>query len=54
MFNYDHIVRIATGAVCSLVLTTVAIGATLAPVAGGAAAPSTFASAGAVIERAHG
>jgi hypothetical protein len=53
MFTYDHIVRIATAAVCSLILTTVAIGATLAPVQTGTTALSTYASAG-TGESAHG
>ena len=46
MTTFDHIARIAAAAVCSLMLTTVAIGATVAPVGGDAAHDATYASAG--------
>jgi hypothetical protein len=54
MFSFDHLVRIASAAVCSLVLTTVAIGATLAPAGPASANPATYASAEAGSETAHG
>jgi len=45
MFNYDRIVRTASAALCSLILTSVAIGATIAPVSTGSTAPANYASA---------
>jgi hypothetical protein len=52
MFNFDRIVRTASAAVCSLLLTTVAIGATLAPAQADANAPGGYAAVAA--ENAHG
>ena len=42
MFNFDNFARTAFAAVCSLVLTTVAVGATIGPVETGAAAPAVY------------
>ncbi|HEX8644180.1 MAG TPA: hypothetical protein VF702_09735 [Allosphingosinicella sp.] len=44
MFHFDRIVRTASAAVCSLILTSVAIGATLAPAQADANSPSAFAA----------
>ncbi len=46
MTTFDHIARIAAAAVCSLMLTTVAIGATVAPVGDNGADMAAYASAG--------
>ena len=40
MFSFDRIVQVASGAMFSLVLTSVAIGATIGPVGGPAGAPA--------------
>ncbi len=45
MFSFDHIVRTASAAVCSLILTAVAIGGTIGPVSPAAIGPTTLASA---------
>jgi hypothetical protein len=52
MFNYDRIVRTASAVVGSLILTSVAIGATIAPVSADSTAPANYASAAS--ETAHG
>ena len=53
MFNLDHIVRTASAAVFSLILTGIAVGAAIGPVSPGAA-PSALLAAAAIGETAHG
>ena len=52
MFNFDHIVRTASAAVCSLLLTTVAVGAAVTPFPAGAETAPVYASANG--DSAHG
>ncbi|HEY0012227.1 MAG TPA: hypothetical protein VGB79_05170 [Allosphingosinicella sp.] len=45
MFNLDHIVRTASAAVFSLMLTTIAVGAAIGPVSPGATPAAQLAAA---------
>jgi hypothetical protein len=53
MFNLDHIVRTASAAVFSLILTGIAVGAAIGPVAPAVANPALLAAAP-TAETAHG
>ena len=53
MFNFDPIVRIASAAVCSVILTTVAVGAAVGPGTAGAQ-PTAFYAAADAAETARG
>ena len=53
MFNFDRLVRTASAAVCSLLLTTVAVGAAIGPVSPGSV-PAPQLAATAAAETAHG
>jgi hypothetical protein len=53
MFNYDAFVRTASAAVFSLILTSVAVGATIGPVSPGSVPAPQFAASQAA-ETAHG
>jgi hypothetical protein len=53
MFNLDHIVRTASAAVFSLMLTAIAVGATIAPVSA-SPAPAPQLAAAATSATAHG
>ena len=53
MFNLDHIVRTASAAVFSLILTGIAVGAAIGPVSPASANPALLAAAQ-TVENAHG
>ena len=53
MFNLDHIVRTASAAVFSLILTGIAVGAAIGPVSPGGSPSALFADAE-TAESAHG
>ena len=45
MFNFDKIAQIASAAVCSVILTTVAVGTAIGPGTAGAQPTAVYASA---------
>ena len=53
MFNLDHIVRTASAAVFSLMLTVIAVGATIGPVSA-SSVPAPLMAAAHSAETAHG